>query len=160
MLFKEILGPETIRNFNLDFRLLVDYSECGNCNFKSMKELLKMWQNSVRSLTALHAKIYIADDHCLLTSANLTRTAFERRFEIGTLLNSAEKKLAMKIFEGFWNRGEQVHFEDLKPSTRTGVDMQEREDKERYPKRFRLPDMIESPYWLKILGFSNKTERS
>jgi hypothetical protein len=42
----------------------------------------------IKHLLGLHAKLYIIDDHALVTSANLTDTAFARRHEVGVFLST------------------------------------------------------------------------
>lgn len=66
---------------SIDCRILTDvYS--GFIRKDTFDEFISN-QMEVRSLDSLHAKIYIIDDWCLVTSANLTGTAFLCRYEMG-----------------------------------------------------------------------------
>ena len=58
-------------------------------------------QIEIRSLDSLHAKIYIIDDWCLVTSANLTGTAFLCRYEMGIASNKILE--VEKTFQRWWN---------------------------------------------------------
>ena len=71
-------------------------------------------QTEVRSLDSIHAKIYIIDDWCLITSANLTRTAFLCRYEMGIATN--EIKEVVKTYERWWKMGSPVSGLPKKPS--------------------------------------------
>lgn len=55
----------------------------------------------IKSLLSLHAKIYIIDDWCLITSANLTGTAFSMRYEAGE--DSSNVADVEKLFQTWWN---------------------------------------------------------
>jgi hypothetical protein len=79
---ERILGGKW-RNTGIDFRILTD-AESGFIREDTYFEFTSLRDGCVRSLHSLHAKIFIVDDWCLLTSANLTGTAFSCRFEIGT----------------------------------------------------------------------------
>ncbi len=73
---------------------------------KLSKETIITFENRgmVRSLRGLHAKIYIIDDNVLLTSANLTATAFSKRYEIGCLLEKIGAKNTISIYESWWGK--------------------------------------------------------
>jgi len=77
----QIIGDKWNRYNKIDFRLLVDYSNPNNFNYETLEHLLNLNKKNFRlkSLVALHAKIYIFDNECLVTSANLSPTAFECR---------------------------------------------------------------------------------
>ena len=64
-------------------------------------------QVALRSLESIHAKIYIIDDWCLVTSANLTGTAFLCRYEMG--IATDETTDVEKTFLKWWNNATQVN---------------------------------------------------
>ena len=68
---------------DIDFRIITDI-ETGFIRQDIFNEFVRNQPDSIRSLKSLHAKIYIIDDWCLVSSANLTGTAFCKRYEIGT----------------------------------------------------------------------------
>lgn len=68
----------------------------------------------IRSLESLHAKIYIVDDWCLVTSANLTGTAFYCRFEMG--VQCPDVAAVETAFVKWWEMAERVGEQKCKPS--------------------------------------------
>lgn len=77
-----IIGGSWKRN-DIDFRVITDI-ETGFIRQDTFDEFIENHPNSIRSLKSLHAKVYIVDDWGVVSSANLTGTAFSRRYEIGT----------------------------------------------------------------------------
>lgn len=77
-----IIGGSWKRN-DIDFRVITDI-ETGFIRQDTFDEFIESHPNSIKPLKSLHAKIYIVDDWCLVSSANLTGTAFSKRYEIGT----------------------------------------------------------------------------
>lgn len=96
---------------NIDLKLLVDTSDICNCNYQTINNLIYKGFN-IRSLYEIHAKIYVFDDDCIVTSANLTENAFRRKNEIGISLNNSESKDAIKIFEYYYGLGETQNIYD------------------------------------------------
>ena len=85
---------------NIDFRVLTDV-KAGFIR-KDTFDLIQQSANSeIRTLLSLHAKIYIIDNWCLLTSANLTGTAFSCRYEIGS--ECEDIKGVETLFLNWWN---------------------------------------------------------
>lgn len=68
---------------DIDFRVITDI-ETGFIKQDTFNEFTNNHPNSIKSLKSLHAKVYIIDNWCLVSSANLTGTAFSKRHEIGT----------------------------------------------------------------------------
>ena len=77
-----IIGGSWKRS-DIDFRVITDI-ETGFMRQDTFDDFIENHPNSIRTLKSLHAKIYIVDDWCLVSSANLTGTAFSKRYEIGT----------------------------------------------------------------------------
>jgi phosphatidylserine/phosphatidylglycerophosphate/cardiolipin synthase-like enzyme len=92
--------------------LLTD-REAGDLNGATVQRLAQ--RGPVRSLRGLHGKVYIVDDLVLLTSANLTRTAFSKRYEVGVWLRGSLALEAIKQYEKWWEdiRSGQLKPEDL-----------------------------------------------
>ncbi len=88
-----------------DVRLLTDVT-AGRASRKTLELFSSL--GAVRSLTGLHAKLYIADDTVILTSANLSQMAFERRYEVGVRLRSADRQAAVVVFEQWWKKAKPV----------------------------------------------------
>src|SRR5580700_954923 len=68
-------------NSDVDVRLLTDVENKGWLNPHTIREIAG--RGDIKHIHGLHAKVFIIDDRALITSANLTRTAFEQRTEIG-----------------------------------------------------------------------------
>lgn len=84
---------------DIDTRFITDIKELSLLNFDFFNEIVKTGE--LRTLTGVHAKIYIIDNICLITSANLTETAFFKRYEIGLLLDEQESENTIKVFKAF-----------------------------------------------------------
>jgi len=85
----------------LNLRLLTDLEECGKDAHPALNEFFR--SGKIRSLRGLHAKIYILDDEVIVTSANLTATAFTKRYEMGVLLSAPESADAVAAFDSWWH---------------------------------------------------------
>ena len=110
---ERIIGLNWIVKENLDIRLITDIR---NEKFIDPKTFLRFkQQGKTKTLDGLHAKIYIIDDFMLLTSANLTGTAFSKRYEIGIKLNENED--VVKTFLKWWDLAESID-SDWTPATR------------------------------------------
>jgi hypothetical protein len=94
----------------------------------------------VRSLLALHAKIYIVDDWCLVTSANLTGKAFFARYEMG--IATYDTTAVEETFERWWKMAKEVHKLSSKPSKA----LTEQQDGAKFKKLFKTP-----PYHSEVL---------
>lgn len=84
---------------SVDFKVITD-AEAGFIRKDTLDEFNSAPRTEIRSLNSLHAKIYIIDDWCLITSANLTSAAFCMRYEIGT---ETDIKPVEKQFNDWWN---------------------------------------------------------
>lgn len=91
-------------NPSIEFKVLTD-AEAGFIRETTLTEFQKTSNTEIRSLKSLHAKVYIVDDWCLLTSANLTGTAFSRRYEIGMAADIAELE---KLYMRWWNKATSI----------------------------------------------------
>jgi hypothetical protein len=101
-----LTGTDWILKGEIDIRLLTDI---GNEHFINQDTFDIFKQRAeLKSLKGLHAKIYIIDEFILLTSANLTGTAFSKRFEIGIMLKDKNKEDIVSIFEEWWNLAELI----------------------------------------------------
>ncbi len=78
---KRIIGDNWQLKGAIKVRLLTDIRNRGwidPTTFQSFRN-----RGEVATLPGLHAKIYLSDDTIMITSANLTQTAFQKRFEAG-----------------------------------------------------------------------------
>ncbi len=100
---QKIIGGKWMRS-SIDCRILTDI-DAGFIRQDAFNEFQK-YQVEVRSLLSLHSKIYIVDDWCLVTSANLTGTAFLCRYEMG--IATDDIKDIETTFLKWWGLGSQV----------------------------------------------------
>lgn len=76
-------------------------------------------RGQIRSLRGLHAKVYIADEWVLLTSANLSGFPSSPHYEMGVVLGTAQAAAAVRLFEDWWELPEtRILREDQLPGTR------------------------------------------
>lgn len=103
---RRILGKKWLVDENVEVRLLTDIDESTRFNY----ETIKCFQSKglIKHLKGLHAKVYIADDNALVTSANLTNTSFTKRYEIGLFFSSNETGAIIKIFNDWWSIAEKI----------------------------------------------------
>lgn len=109
---RRILGKEWYANPTVNVKLLTDTSELSCIDTETLQHFHARGQ--VKTLAGLHAKIYIVDDTCLLTSANLTNTAFTKRHEIGIICNSKQAQQVIETFNDWWKQSINVKPELLK----------------------------------------------
>lgn len=101
-----ILGKNW-RNSDIDRKLLFD-SISGSMP-KETFESFNTFGIQIRSLHSIHAKIFIVDDWCLISSANLTGSAFSKRHEIGTVIDSSiDLNIILEKFNLWWNTSDSV----------------------------------------------------
>jgi len=97
-----ILGRKWQLSENISVRLLTDINECSKTSFETLCEFYK--SGAVHSLPGLHAKIYIIDNNVIITSANLTETAFRKRYEMGVLLRGSDAEQAISQYNLWWKK--------------------------------------------------------
>ncbi len=107
---RRILGKAWFENPGVSVRLITDVAEASNVATETID--LFHQRGEVKSLSGLHAKIYIIDDICLLTSANLTNTAFRKRYEVGIILTGNQAQRVVNVFDNLWKTSE-----NIKPET-------------------------------------------
>lgn len=105
----KIMGTNWISNNNLNMRILTDIQNDDFINPETIKQFLL--KGEVRTLRGLHAKIYIIDNSVFITSANLTETAFSRRYEICEYFTINEKHDILKVFDIWWEKSKIVDSE-------------------------------------------------
>lgn len=122
-LVERITGISWVAKRNIDFRLLTDVS---NEQFIDSKTYQKFKQQAeCKTLEGLHAKIYIIDDFILLTSANLTGTAFSKRYEIGITLGNDQ--VVVRTFLKWWNIAKTIDKDWLPSKSDNGAKNEEPE---------------------------------
>ena len=115
---------------SINCRILTD-ADSGFIRKDTFDEFINNQVDIIRNLESLHAKIYIVDDWCLVTSANLTGTAFFCRYEMGIATNDIEKIESTYI--RWWNMAKPVSVMSQMPQ-KTLVEYQ---DGARFKKKFK-----------------------
>ena len=128
---QKIIGGNWMRN-HVDFRVLTDV-ESGFIRHDTYTQFKESPNTEIRSLLSLHAKIYLIDDWCLLTSANLTGMAFSARHEVGQVLSGIER--VVTLFDQWWQKAQAVS--SLPPSP--SKTLTNREDSIKYKALYKLP---------------------
>ena len=128
---QKIIGGNWMRS-HVDFRVLTDV-ESGFIRHDTYTQFKESPNTEIRSLLSLHAKIYLIDDWCLLTSANLTGMAFSARHEVGQVLSGIER--VVTLFDQWWQKAQAVS--SLPPSP--SKILTNREDSIKYKALYKLP---------------------
>ncbi len=101
-----VLGVKWFEDPKISVKLLTDASDFSKFNLSSLKLFIQ--RGEIKDLLGLHAKIYIIDDSCFITSANLTKTAFSKRYEIGLLVDGKHIKDIEGVFENWWKKATRI----------------------------------------------------
>ena len=148
---RRIIGKKWMDKTRLSIRLLTDINELGHFNSDSISLFNEIGQ--IRNLVGLHAKIFIIDNKCLITSANLTNTAFSKRYEIGMFLNPSLSAKTLSIFESWWRKSDPVYKKDIKKFSKKVTISTDESNFPSLPNLWALPeDPGELNYWLKPIG--------
>lgn len=159
-----ILGNKYRSSGKITLKLLVDSSNSLNCDFTTLNHLIN-FNFDVKSLKGLHAKIYIIDDEVIVSSANLSRMAFEQRSEIGVLLNSGDSKEAIDVFNTYFREAVNVSKfteQQIKKQKRKSKKPGEEKSGGVGKKFYSIPIEQSGDYaaWLKISGLNNFESRT
>lgn len=114
---------------SVDCRILTDTKE-GFIRNDTFNQFINN-NVEIRHLLSIHAKIYIIDDWCLVTSANLTGTAFYSRFEMGISSDDASDVAA--TFLKWWDRSTIVTSLKIK----FNKNLFDYQDGNRFPRKFK-----------------------
>ena len=128
---QKIIGGNWMRS-HIEFRVLTDI-ESGFIRHDTYTGFIASPNTKIRSLFNLHAKIYLIDDWCLLTSANLTGMAFSARHEVGQVVSGPEQ--VVKLFDQWWRKAQAVS--SLPPSPSKTIT--DREDLPKPKRLYKLP---------------------
>jgi hypothetical protein len=148
---KSLLGLRWRDSDDVRFRLLTDITNKGWLD----KQTIEMMNShgKIKHLLGLHAKVYIIDDHALVTSANLTDTAFARRREIGVFLSPNQSKQVIRTFEDWWDNDATVPLEGwLKSLTKSSHKASPEEPGDsKLSKLYSLPSPPPDHYFVSLL---------
>ena len=107
---RKVLGRRWFDGDNIDVRLLTDPDE----QLINRNTALRFAEKgTIKKLRGLHAKLFIVDNQVLLTSANLTYSAFARRHEVGIVLDGDAARSAVNQFESWWKMAKDFTMESV-----------------------------------------------
>lgn len=132
---ERILGIKW-KNKGLDCKILTDVD--SGFILDETFSAFKSAGMKIKSLLSLHAKIYIVDDWCLVTSANLTGTAFSMRYEVGE--DSSNVANVETLFNTWWNLPECREVDVLPKKLPASLIEYQVGDTFSYKKHNKLPD--------------------
>ena len=100
----EVFSQEILRNPLSDvqfvFRLNDASVKSGEVNPYEIQYFMEHFKgSSIKSHDNFHSKIYIFDNSALITSANLTKTAFESNIEVGVMLDDPQVDEVKRFFD-------------------------------------------------------------
>jgi hypothetical protein len=109
----EVLSSKIMKTPPKDIRFVFRLNSLsvkrGEVNPYEVEYFLEHFRNSnVKTNDSFHSKIYIFDNSALVTSANLSKRAFERNIEVGVFLQHEQMKKVKEFFERLWNISERV----------------------------------------------------
>jgi hypothetical protein len=135
---KALLGANWWLSSTVLLRVITDIDDPTNVNRGTLLKLLD--RGSVATIRGVHAKIYIVDDRAIVSSANLTDTAFTKRREIGVLLDAAEAKDTITAVNSWWDRhAKEISLDEIQGWEKTSPLTKEPEG-EALPTLFPLPE--------------------
>jgi hypothetical protein len=110
----EVFSQEILKNPPIDTRFILRLNESavkmGEVNPYEIQYLLEHFKGiKIKSSEHFHSEFYIFDNSALLTSATLTKAAFESDFEAGVLLEGPEAEQAKGFFNDcLWNSANSI----------------------------------------------------
>ena len=110
----QVFSQEILKNPPADMRFVFRVNDLtvkhGEVNPYEIQYLLEHFKNiSIRSSDNFNSNIYIFDNSALITSATLTKAAFETNIEAGVLLEGTEAEEVKDFFnEMLWNSAKSI----------------------------------------------------
>jgi len=110
----EVFSQEILRNPLSDIRFVFRLNDVsvkgGEVSPYEIQYFMERFKGSaVKSHDNFHSNVYIFDNSALITSANLTKAAFERDIEVGVLLDGSEVDEVKRFFDqGLWHTAKPV----------------------------------------------------
>jgi len=97
------------KNIRFVFRLNTLAVRRGEVNPYEIEYFMEHFRrSSIRTNDTFHSKIYIFDDSALVTSANLSKRAFQTSIEAGVLLQQEQVKRVKSFFERLWKTSKPI----------------------------------------------------
>jgi hypothetical protein len=110
----QVFSQEILKNPPTDMRFVFRVNDFavkhGEVNPHEIQYLIEHFKGiNIRSSENFHSNIYIFDNSALLTSASLTKAAFETNIEAGVLLEGTETEEVKGFFnDSLWNSAKSI----------------------------------------------------
>jgi hypothetical protein len=166
----QVFSQEILKNPPADIRFVFRVNDVavkrGEVNPYEVQYFMEHFKNSVKSNDNFHSKIYIFDKCALVTSANLTKTAFENNVESGVLLEGPEVDEVKSFFEkSLWQNAKPI--KDVKKYTKMWNVIKKSEPPTSYSKKTKAhtkikdwsDDYVDTWYFVITDPLSKKAER-
>ncbi|MHB8415789.1 MAG: phospholipase D-like domain-containing protein [Acidiferrobacteraceae bacterium] len=108
-----------------DRRLLVDIKS-GYVDKTELAAFRTWAPDSTRTLRRLHAKLYVFDKGAIITSANLSRNAFERNREVGVVFTDGDMAIVTNAFVALYKGGKTISAAQVKALPKRKISLAER----------------------------------
>jgi hypothetical protein len=133
-----VLGRDWFENPGVSVRLLTDTSDMTGIDTESLR--LFHDRGELKTLLGLHAKLYIADSRCVVTSANLTNTALSKRYEVGSLYSGRDAEQILDLYKRYWRLASSVNIDQLHTAFRKRKKSRDETCRPRLPELWPLPE--------------------
>lgn len=167
----QVFSQEILKNPPTDIRFVFRVNDVavkrGEVNPYEVQYFMEHFKSSsVKSNDNFHSKIYIFDKTALVTSANLTKTAFESNIEAGVLLDGPEVDEVKSFFErSLWENAKPI--KDVKKYTKMWNVIKKSDPPSSYSKKTKAhtkikdwtDDYVDTWYFVITDALSKKTER-
>jgi hypothetical protein len=110
----KVFSQEILRNPPSDIRFVFRLNDIsirrGEVNPYEIQYFMEHFKgSSIKSHDTFHSKIYIFDNSALITSANLTKTAFESNIEVGVMLEGSQVDEVKSFFnQSLWETAKPI----------------------------------------------------
>ena len=110
----KVFSQEILKNPPADIRFIIRLNDSAvkadEVNPYEIQYFIEHFKGiNIKSLENVHSNIYIFDNSALITSATLTKAAFESNIEVGTLLEGIEAEEVKSFFtQKLWNPSKSI----------------------------------------------------
>ncbi len=109
----EVFSQEILKNKHADIRFVFKITDLsvknGDVNPYEVQYIMEHFNSdNVKSYDNFNSSIYIFDNSALITSANLTKSAFESSLETGVLLDGTEVDEVKSFFNTLWENAKAI----------------------------------------------------
>jgi len=138
--FSEKIMETPPKDIRFIFRLNTLAVRRGEVNPYEIEYFIEHFRRSnIKTNDAFHSKIYIFDDSALVTSANLSKRAFQTNIEAGVLLQQEQVRKVKSFFESLWKISKPIRNLDSYKSAWNKAKAKRKTSEDQYSKRTITP---------------------